>query len=645
MTKAPSAQLDSSILAVLHPGGGGWRLVIADTQSGSPRIIEARNVTAQEVVNLDPVLEPHRVGRVLCVLPSASVICRTSPLPDAEPEQLDQALRLQAEAQLLGSAPPHRLATAVLPAASSETTRVGLILAWPVSAEFVPPVTVRPISYTADIAALAALLNSHRPQNPALWVDRSDGSIATAITHSSGVMFRAAREGSSDGTTWQQSVINLISETALSVGHTTGYVHDAQAIFDAALTSVGTDETALIIDQQLLTELDERVTLPPHDEHWLTEYGIAVGGVLAACGPLYSLTQLQADPPVESPSLFRMVVRKLRSPAAALITVVICLLILAFLPLVTSGARLLILQTMNRDLADRKAAVDDVRYKLAVYDTLRSKAWPMTKLLSDIACNTPVGVELELIRLDYGNQLSVSGIAKPDRSENLGAPDVVAQMQANMRESGIFSDIDLNWGDGDAYSNYTFDITARVAKPHQHRQYPVALDFQRWTMQNRVDNKPPPDEAEDPKQLASAPTGNETPAHDPPPASVEDNEPGAIVTKPAPPEDALVEAEPDDGTSRSRRPGLNLGPGRHSNGGANPGDAGERMTAGTGPIEIPEPLTAEQIQAMDLEEVQAALKLVALARQHADLDEETEARLKEEWDILFARLKELQKIS
>jgi hypothetical protein len=210
--KTPTITSDPQILGVLHRTGRTWRAVVAARKNGQPEILAAREFPPDRLARLDEWLDEKNVGAVLCVLPAGSVICRTFSLPDAPPEQLEQALRLQAEAHLLGIAPPHRLGMAVLPNASGETTRTGLVLAWPEPAVFPVPPTRRPMEFIADVGAIAALLNGHRPNESMLWLDREDGSVAMAITHSGGAIFRATREESASTEQWQRSVGRIRAE-------------------------------------------------------------------------------------------------------------------------------------------------------------------------------------------------------------------------------------------------------------------------------------------------------------------------------------------------------------------------------------------------------------------------------------------------
>ncbi|UCD74339.1 MAG: hypothetical protein JSV91_11170, partial [Phycisphaerales bacterium] len=497
MKNAASGQFDSSVLAVVHRAGRVWRLLIADTRRGRPEILDSREVPDRDSEDLDRWLDPHRVGRVICVLPAAAVICRSCTLPDAGPDQLEQALSLQAEAQLLGSAPPHRLAMAVLHAAPGETSRAGIILVWPESALFRPPRTARPMVFAPDVAALAALLNGLRPTVPLLWLDRADGSIAAAITHSNGAAFRAAKEDPKDSEAWRRSVTRALAETALNVGHSDSYVESLIDSIEPALGALRPFESNLLIDSEVRGSAADRLDGATKDAGWWSEYGIAAGALLATTDQLRPLTELKADPPLVRPSRVRATVDKLSRPRTATATVVVCALILAFGPLLISGLRLQLLKWRHSDLDERKANIDQINHQLAMYHTLGDRAWSMTKLMSDIACNTPRGIELEWIRLDHGQPFVIKGNAKKDDEKNREPTEVVGQMQKNLEESGIFDDVRFTWEEPEAFTGtYTFELSSRIVQPHKMRNYPTEQDWQRWTLQQRVNREPPPgDEA------------------------------------------------------------------------------------------------------------------------------------------------------
>ena len=60
-------------------------------------------------------------------------------------------------------------------------------------------------------------------------------------------------------------------------------------------------------------------------------------------------------------------------------------------------------------------------------------------------------------------------------------------------------------------------------------------------------------------------------------------------------------------------------------------------------MDIPDSLTPSQIEAMTLEESQAALSKVAKARRLGRLDDETSARLKSEFKLLMKSINEKRK--
>ncbi|HVP74133.1 MAG TPA: hypothetical protein VMS30_10375, partial [Phycisphaerales bacterium] len=109
--KNPAAPtFDPSLLAVLHRNGKAWHALVVNRAEARPVIVSSREFTLDQASRIDQWLTDQKAGSVLCVLRAAAVICRTVPLPDAPVEQLEPALRLQAEAHLLGTAPPHRVA-------------------------------------------------------------------------------------------------------------------------------------------------------------------------------------------------------------------------------------------------------------------------------------------------------------------------------------------------------------------------------------------------------------------------------------------------------------------------------------------------------------------------------------------------------
>lgn len=617
MSKNQAPQLDTGVLAVLHRVGGTWRVLIASARNGRASVLEAGEFPADKSGEIEARLAANRAGRVICVLPAAGVICRTATLPNAEPEQLQQALRLQAEAHLPADAPAHRTAMTVLPAAPGETSRTGIILTWPQAAKVsAPPVTGRPLTYVPTVAALAALLDGLRPADPLMWLDRADGSLALAITHANGAMFRTTREEATSTEDWKRRVTSVLAETALNAGHTGPFV-DALVQREAqTIASVDPDGALLVMPPEIIDAARAQLDGTRADGTWWSTYGIAAGVLLAATGEFAPLTTLLDAPAIEKPSPFLKAGEALSRPRTAVMTVIICLLILGLAPVAASGLRLGILRLRHPHIEEQVRDVEQRKEELAMYAALEKQAWCSSKLLADIVCNTPEGIELEEIRLQRSNNsFSARGEARPHKDRS--AKEVVALMQEQLLASRIFDKIDLTWGDPNAYGYYQFDLSAKIEDPHRRQRYEPGgdLDYQNWPLADR-------------QRGAGPRIAEETP---PPP----DREPEMLAGDTS----ATGASEEDDaaagGSSRfgSRRPSL---PGKVTVG--NRGEEGNLPDR----LDIPEPLTEEQINAMTIEEVRGHLTKVAAAKNYArkSKDDELFERLDNEFQQLMARLKE-----
>ena len=634
----PTNGQSGGIIGVVQRAGKNWRCLIGQTDAGVPHITAWEEFDAPRAGRIADWLAEHDVQRVVGVLPASAVVCRTCSLPDTDAIHLHQALQLQAEAHLLGTAPPHRQATAVLENAPGETNRTGIMLSWPQSAPFELPETGLETTYTSDIAALAALLDGSRPDKPLLWLDRSDGSVALAITYAGGVTFRAARELADAQQGWSERVGSVLAETALDAGHTAPFAGSLAESLTEHLAGLDPDTAVLIAPHDILQNAQQRVQGAPNEEDWWRRYGVTVGALLAGTNQLAPLTQLRRDAPVEAPSTAQRVLTAMSNKRNATKIVIACLIILALWPLAAARLRLLALEVRFADIKDHVKAAQDNETRLEMYRALRQHAWPMTKLLSDIACNTPRGIELQLIDLKHeGDMFSVSGTTK--EFEDRSPQEVVAQMQQNLRAGGIFTDIYYSWGDRNNFGAYEFTLSGKVAQPYRTYEYPASLDFGESTLADRLyKSKTPPVEA----QAAETSSPSETPANealvardDPeikPSVKLEDGNENpdemASAANGRRPRSARPRVVPRPGSGRSFVPGsppLSRGDDRSPGGGAPPSQ------------NIPEPLSEGQINAMSLPEVDEALGQVATALQRSHPDEVTKERLKNEFKLLWDR--------
>ncbi|MHC4964470.1 MAG: hypothetical protein ACYTGE_06140 [Planctomycetota bacterium] len=666
MSQAPAGQPPNGLIAVLHRVGGSVRGVIgtlapadrpeapADRQ---PALTDFKEFQASRSGEIAAWLDEHGAGPVVVVLPASAVVCRTCTLPEADAEHLAQALALQAEAHQLTAVPPHRRATAVLPAAAGEMSRSGVIVDWPQRAgdrELVGAADAEPqpwgkrrVTFVPDVGCVGALLNGHRPDEPLLWFDRGDGSLALAISHANGVILRAARVSAAEADAWTDNVGRVVAETALSVGHTPAFT---ETLVSAASQRIGSVDrnAALVVPQQTIESLRGRVDGTPQDQRWWRDYGVALGALVAASGQLAPLTRLRLSPPVEHPSRARRVLGALSQPASAAKLAAVCVLIFLLAPLAFAGLRLGLLKLKLPDLETYRDEARQAEVQLAMYSELEGKAWPMTKLLADLACGTPQGIDLEQIHVG-ADRVRVSGRAKPDSEGNLTAQQVVALMQQNLRDSRIFEDFSPSWSDPNTFGAYEFTLSANVVNAYRRHDYPLDLDYGAWTLAQRLygDGSPDPDAAgEDAVSIpvSAADLPPEDAQSDTPPVNPEKTASVIIPDKTAPQANPDKAAELANGRtardgSRKRihepRP-----PGRDM-----PAPRGtDRTPGGALPAskDIPAPLTQEQIDAMSLPEAQETYARISRALQQARVDDETKERLWRDWRLIRDRVRNLK---
>jgi hypothetical protein len=327
------------VTAVLHPVGRTWRCLVTRAGEDRLRLVDAREFDSTEAGRVDGWLEQHDPARTIVVLPAGTVVCRTCQLPNAATDQLLPALRLQAEAHQLGGVPPHRCAMSVLPAAPGETSRSGIILAWPETAATPEIPTRRAVTFCPDVAALATLLDAHRPGDPLLWLSRDDASIAMGITHTQGAVFRAAREDADTSDAWAKGVSRAVVETAISVGHSGQYVDGVVASLQQMLAA-NPDGAHLVIPGELVDTLGPRIDGIGSEADWWQTYGIAAGAALAAAGELSSLTVMLDEAPADEPSVPERIVRTLSNRRFATAAAVIALVIVVFGPMTFAWTRL-----------------------------------------------------------------------------------------------------------------------------------------------------------------------------------------------------------------------------------------------------------------------------------------------------------------
>lgn len=632
----------NGITGVLFRAGKKWRGLIAEINDQKPRLLAWEEFDASRLSRIDSWLAKHGATSVIGVLPASTVICRTCSLPDADQDRLELALQLQAESHLPDSSAPYRQAMAVLEKSPGDANRTGIMVSWPETAQFAIPRINLPVRYAPDISALAALLNGHRPSKPLLWLDQTDGSVAIAITHAAGAAFRATRELARYAEQWQNGVARVLAETALDAGHTPQFTEELVDSTKAFIKGLDNNSAALLAPNEIFDQAELRVQNAPVEDSWWQTYGLGVGILLANSSQLSPLTELLQEAPIQTPSIASRVANHFSNKKTATAIIISCLVIVAIWPLVAARIRLtaLNLKFPDLELKQLESQARQVVAKLEMYKELKTHAWPMTKLLSDIACNTPRGIDIQMIDLKHaGAMLIISGTTKP--SNELSAQEVVALMQENLRSTGIFSDIYLKWGDPNNFGAYEFSFTSKIVQPYRIHDYPIELDFAVWTLRDRLYNPgSQPGETQANDNLAAA---DETMPADSQAIEVVAKDPvsqnDATIEQPGEPLAAVTNprkgfARPDRiprGIINSRPPGSIPGIDDRGDGSISP--AGR---------DIPEPLTAGQIEVLNLDEVNEAVSLRAKALHRGHPNAETETRLKEEFRLLWDRKRALQ---
>lgn len=653
---ATEAQPLTGMIGVVHRAGRSWHVLVADLAGSLPRVVASESFPADRPDRVETLFEQAKVGHVIQIVPASSSVARTCRLPDSDEETLASALRLQAETWFLAGAADHRTAGAVLESAEGEPNRTGLVVSWPESANVTPaPVTAK-TSWIPEPAALAALLGGERPAEPLVALDRHDGSLTIALCDTGGAGIRSTHDDFGDAD-WSEVLGGIVVETAMSAEHSPAFSRRLADDVVAAIGDLDRDESACELPGAIRRHARSRLE-NTGDEAWWRTYGVAAGAVLAACGPFAATATLQQDAADDSPAIFERLAHAISQPRTATTVAVACLVFLALLPLAVSGIRLSVLQSRYGDLDAVQTQVQAAQDRLDMYEALDGSAWPMTRLLAEIASNTPDGINITslLVSLDQGGFTARGEALGRDGDE---ATERVALMQELLADAGI-SSIAPDWGDPNNFGAYEFTLSGTITNPYQRRELPIDRDYGLWSMwerQNGLSARGGDDDEEavwDVEQVLAA--GDSDDVTDPMgPSTVSrpgTRSPGSSSSRPSSsdsgrstggdaPAVAIPTSESTNRSDRRRDRGETIG----SRGEALDGDSGEARTGdAAGGGDIPEPLSEEQIKAMDLPTTQAYLSRLADARKRVrgvEGMEEVDARLKDEWRMLVARSLEL----
>jgi hypothetical protein len=674
-------------------------LVIVERRADRVRALRVRRGNrpvveeAREFDGLSPLfawVESIRCGDVRMLLPAAATIVRQTTLPAAVPSQMQAALRLQAEGMFLGSVPSNRLGLGVL-AGGDESERQGLIIAWPVptSGEGDAGLSAKQEKLVRYLPEMAAMIVLATGELPSVSADRAAGSIAISMQGRRGLVLRAARESSSDDgdsaandAAWSMGVRSAIAETVLNAGVDAGRMQDTISRIEATRRTSGSCTTMLepSVRTALANALEVKVSSAESDANWWIDWAILLAGAVVANGPLAELAQLRRIEEGEKTSRLEVLVRRYSDPARALRVCVAGFAIVALAPIAFAWMRSAVIQwKMPEEAAVFERNQRTVEQRISHYRELGKRTLPVTKILGDLACCTPDGIEIEQIQLSGTQGVSVRGVSKA--KSDIFAENLVTEMASNMDASGVFEKARPRFDAGDGRGILKFDIEAPIVRPTLESAFPEIRDWAKSTLAQRKYGKPGDggDDAQSGAAAAGAPSSGTAVASAKDPeetdeADDEDSEAsggdgdagetavasGSNADRRGSGSGAASVGGPARGISRRGNDAAAGGGSSGSGGsggaagspasgaGSTPAASGSGAGSGGGPAaaalanaQVPNSFTDEELRAMTRDQARGLLAEFSRAKRRADLDAETRKRIDTDFNRILDYLKSI----
>lgn len=597
-------------VTVLHRQGDTWRVLTVERQGSRIRVGSHRSIAARADSGSTPGSDEQGelaavladADRLVVVLPGGSVVCRTITLPEMEDDVRESALQLQAEGALPSTVDSHRRAAAFLPWMESLAGRMGLAVGWPGKLPSSVSVGADNVTFAPQSACLIELLalggtgdDLRTDDGLVCYADAGNGSVELALHASGRVIVRTTRISASNGRS-QEAIERIITETCLGAGLDLAWSSDVQ---QGAADLPAADEQALLMSHDRIARCARAVIGAPAEQGWWSQFGVAVGAAAGALGPRRALFELLDEPATEAASLLLTLAFWLSNRRRASWLLAACLLLTFLLPLASAAGRHLVLRWKAGDISSIERWLRANSQDTEFYRLLGQHRWPVTKLLADLCGASPPSIQFETIRLTPPDEdLYLKGTLPDDRRDDFFI--FVAALEA----TGIFRDVRpsmTNVPDG-----MQFEIQAKVFRP-----------LLRAEPANHYDDEP----------LSVILYGPDA----------RDQAPGNyIVTRTG------------FGSGRS-----GLGAGRIRPDRSNAGGEGEtgpdrrargRTSSGASEMEaIKAPLSVEAISSMDREQLREPMRLRAKYKSSKELDETTRTRIRDEYNALLNRFKELMR--
>ncbi|MEE2896308.1 MAG: PilN domain-containing protein [Planctomycetota bacterium] len=656
---------DPQLLAVCRLEGDEVHVLLVREGSGTGHATVDR-FRCRESELEDRLLEAS-CSRVLAILPASSTLVRTVHVPASSSAlQVESAIRLEAESRLLGATPRHRSGIRLV--GIETATPTGLVVAWPDTLE----PGLESLGHDLDVhwipeVACLALLAGDTPKGLTAFLD-ADGSTSAVVPSPKGPVYRVTR--GRPGATPTERLRPLVVESLLAEGVDAGEI---ERVVSDLLSNLPSIEGGMVASPDADDRIEGLVDRPLPDRHDPdgASMRLLVAALAIHSGADAEIASLRRHEFVEQPGFLGAMTSRLSDGRTAVAVTTLALLVLVLSPVAFAGLRLMVMNGKVADLDALERRVERVESLGMVYRELDRQAWSVTKLLGDISNLMPEQIELVSISLTHGEPVSLSGFAK--RDGDMTGTDVVFEFNRRLRESGLFANAgpmpSIDPPDSKGYSEFT--ISAELDDPLRQVRPKAEDDYAVLTFSDRrygpVDEDgylivdPEAREAriaelidrgidlERSIQLASAGTsssGSAERAGTPSRSTSSSRTSGrpsrgtasAGASAPSDPEaPSEARANADEGTRESSGSRASSTRSRGSSGSSGPASRGDIRSR---VIEIPEPLTPEEVAQLSNAEAKARLTKVASARSAPNATDEQKAALKSEWEMLLQRIRE-----
>ena len=491
------------------------------------------------------------------------------------------------------------------------------------------------VSWVPEIAALATATKGENTF--AALFDPESGSLAACIPTPSGPSFRSTREPVSSGTDWPNRINAIIKETLIS--------ELVDPLEVARQATAATDEV-----RRLHHLSNNFLALPPDADHVLSSgiqgaesliqgpdadsIRILLGAYQANRGPLAPLSKLRENEAIEHPGFLTNMSNRMSTGRFAVSVVIVCIILIVLIPLAASSLRLMLVKSKIDDINALKSSVNRTENLIEVYRTLDDEAWSMTKLLGDISNCMPETLETSSIVLTHGEPISVDGISKSDDSGD--GSEAVLEFAHRLRQTGLFEAVEPSFSPPDGRGIREFKITAEVNRQAKPISFIADDDYairsyseRRWGAVDEDGYLIDTDGATELQEETSQPAD---------PIANNEDEP----TRTASGDPAEIDAPDERGDIASARAGegRRASPRGSSSTGSTRGAPRSRSEGRGEPMKIPDPVTAEEVNAMNRSEALQGLSIVAKAKNAPGIDDETKNRLQQDFDLLMQRVRE-----